>query len=170
MQIIENSSLILNILNMKLMFFLLTLAGFFGCNSTVDDAFLPVQISTTLVASGNLYGNGGENIPMQNMIISNNNDWTELMNKLNSVNNVTDNFTETEFDFTNFTIIALFDDIKMFGGYSIEIESVVENPNDLTVTIRHQSPNGIAPTVITQPFFILKISKTEKRIIFKNLS
>lgn len=155
---------------MKLTFFLLTLAVFFGCNSTVDDAFLPVPIATTLVASGNLYGNGGENIPMQNMIISNNKDWTELMNKLNSVNNVTDNFTETEFDFTNFTIIALFDDIKMLGGYSIEIESVVENPNDLTVTIRHQSPNGIAPTVITQPFFILKIPKTEKRIIFKNLS
>ena len=168
MQIIENNSLILNTRNMKLTFFLLTLAVFIGCNSNVDDASLAVPISTTLIASGNLYGNGGENIPMQNMIISNNKEWTELMNKLNSVNNVTDNFTETEFDFSNFTIIALFDDIKMYGGYSIEIESVVENRSDLIAVIRHLSPNGIAPTVITQPYFIVKIPKTEKRIIFKN--
>ena len=154
---------------MKRFLFLFALTIFIGCNNN-DEEFLPLTTSTTLVASGNLYGNGGENITRQNLIIQNNNEWIELMNKMNSVNNVTDNFTETEFDFSNFTIIALFDDIKMYGGYSIEIESVVENRSDLIAIIRHRSPNGIAPTVITQPYVIVKIPKTEKKIIFKNQS
>ena len=154
---------------MKRLLFLFALTIFIGCNNN-DEEFLSLTTSTTLVASGNLYRNGGENITRQNLIIQNNNEWIELMNKMNSVNNVTDNFTGTEFDFSNFIILALFDDIKMYGGYSIEIESVVENRSDLIAIIRHRSPNGIAPTVITQPYVIVKIPKTEKKIIFKNQS
>jgi hypothetical protein len=151
---------------MKLVLFLLVLTIFIGCKNKDVDEFLPITISTTLVASDNLYGNGKENIKRQNLIISSNNEWTELMNKMNSANNVTDSFTETEIDFSNFIILALFDEIKMNGGYTIEIAGVVENRNDLTVNVRHLSPNGGVYAVITQPYCIVKISKTEKKIIF----
>jgi len=55
----------------------------------------------------------------------------------------------------------------MNGGYTIDITGVVENKNDLTVTIRNLSPNGAVYTVITQPYHIVKIPKTEKRIVFR---
>jgi hypothetical protein len=155
---------------MKLLVSLLLISIFSGCNNNDVDEFLPITISTTLVASGNLYGNGKENITRQNLIIQSNKEWTELMNKMNSANNVTDNFTGTEIDFSNFIILAFFDEIKMNGGYTIEIAGVVENRNDLTVNVRHLSPNGIVPTVITQPYCIVKIPKTEKKIVFNNQS
>ena len=152
---------------MKLVLFLLVLTIFIGCKNNDDDEFLPLPISTTRIGNGNLYGYGQENITEQNLIISSNMAWTELMNKMNSVNNETDNFIETEIDFSNFIILAIFDEIKMNGGYTIDIARVVENQNNLTVTIRNLSPNRIAPTVITQPFYIVKIAKTAKTIIFK---
>jgi hypothetical protein len=154
---------------MKLLFSLLLISTLSGCNNNDVDEFLPMSISTTLVASDNLYGNGKENIARQNLIIQSNKEWTELMNKMNSANKVTDSFTETEIDFSNFTILALFDEIKMNGGYTIEIAGVVENRNDLTINVCHLSPNGGVYAVITQPYCIVKIPKTEKKIIFKGI-
>jgi hypothetical protein len=154
---------------MKLLFSLLLISTLSGCNNNDVDEFLPMSISTTLVASDNLYGNGKENIARQNLIIQSNKEWTELMNKMNSANKVTDSFTETEIDFSNLIILALFDEIKMNGGYTIEIAGVVENRNDLTINVCHLSPNGGVYAVITQPYCIVKIPKTEKKIIFKGI-
>jgi hypothetical protein len=153
---------------MKSLLFLLALTIFFGCNNN-DDEFLPLTIAPTLIGNGNLYGNGEENITKQNLIISRNNEWTELMSKMNTVNNETDNFTETEIDFSNFILLAVFDEIKRNGGYTVAIKNVVENKNDLTVTIQHLAPNGRVSTVITQPYHIVKIHKTEKKIIFNEI-
>jgi len=153
---------------MKSLLFLFALTIFIGCNNN-DDEFFPLTISTTLIGNGNLYGYGKENITKQNLIISSNKAWSELMNKMNSANNETENFTETEIDFTNFIILAVFDEIKMSGGYTIDITNVVENQNDLTVTIQHLSPNGGVYTVITQPFHIVKIPITKKKIFFNEM-
>lgn len=89
------------------------------------------------------------------------------MTKINSANSETDSFIETEIDFSNFILLAVFDEIKMNGGYTIDITGVVENKNDITVTIRNLSPNGAVYTVINQPYHIVKIPKTEKRIVFR---
>jgi len=153
---------------MKSLLLLLVLSIFIGCNNK-DDDFLPLTISPILIGDGNLYGNGKENITKQNLIISSNNTWAELTNKMNSANNETDNFTETEIDFSHFILLAAFDEIKMSGGYTIEIISVVENRNNLTVTIRRQAPKGSVYTVITQPYHIVKIPITDKRIIFNEI-
>jgi len=153
---------------MKSLLFLLVLTIFIGCNKN-DDEFLSLTISPILIGEGNLYGYGEENITKQNLIISSNETWAELMNKMNSTSNETSNFTETEIDFSHFILLAVFDEIKMNGGYTIEIKSVVENPNNLTVTIRRLSPKGVAPGVITQPYHIVKIPKTEKIIFFNEI-
>ncbi len=150
---------------MKNLLLLLALSIFIGCNTNDDDEFLSLTISPQLIGIGNLYGNGKENITKQNLVISNSKAWTELMNNMNSVNNETDNFTETEIDFSHFMLLVAFDEIKMSGGYTIEIANVVENLNDLTITIRRLSPKGGVYTVITQPYNIVKVPKTDKRII-----
>ena len=153
---------------MKSLLFLLVLTIFIGCNKN-DDEFLSFTISPILIGNGDLGGNGKENITKQKLIISSNETWVELMNKMNSVNYETANFTETEIDFSNFIILAVFDEIKMSGGYTIEFTSVVENQNNLTVTIHLLSPKGVAPGVITQPYHIVKIPKTEKIIFFNEI-
>lgn len=153
---------------MKSLLFLLVLSIFIGCDNK-DDDFVSLTISPILIGDGNLYGNGKENLTKQNLIISNNNAWTELMDKMNSANNETANFTETEIDFSHFILLAAFDEIKMSGGYAIEITSIVENRHDLTVTIRRHAPEGVVYTVITQPYYIVKIPTTDKRIIFNEI-
>ena len=153
---------------MKGLLVILVLTIFIGCIKN-DDEFLSFTISPILIGNGDLGGNGKENITKQKLIISSNETWVELMNKMNSVNYETANFTETEIDFSNFIILAVFDEIKMSGGYTIEITSVVENQNNLTVTIHLLSPKGVAPGVITQPYHIVKIPKTEKIIFFNEI-
>ncbi|HAQ19423.1 MAG TPA: hypothetical protein DCR40_09365 [Prolixibacteraceae bacterium] len=65
--------------------------------------------------------------------------------------------------------LAAFDEIKMNGVYKIEITGIVENQNDLTTTIRRSSPKGVVDTVITRPYHIVKIPKTEKAIIYNEI-
>ena len=146
----------------------MALTTFIGCTNQNDES-LSLIISPILIGEGNLYGNGKENIAQQNLIISSNNAWTDLTDKINSANNETDNFTETEIDFSHFILLAAFDEIKMSGGYAIEITSIVETRYDLTVTIRRHAPKGGVYTVITQPYHIVKIPTTDKRIIFNKI-
>ncbi len=57
-------------------------------------------METTLIAKENLHGNGAEGISEQNLIISDQTTWNDLITQMNSVNNVSDNFTETDIDFS----------------------------------------------------------------------
>lgn len=88
------------------------------------------------------------------------------MNSMDKTNNVTKNFTTTTIDFNKYQIIAVFDNIKTTGGYSIDITSVVENRNNIVVTIKRLL-TGDNSTVMTQPFHIVKIPKTTKPIVFE---
>ena len=47
--------------------------------------------------------------------MSNTSDWNNLMTQMNSVNNVTDSFSETNIDFNQFEIIAVFDSVHDNG-------------------------------------------------------
>lgn len=70
---------------MKRLTLLLLSLLFISCNKN-DLKVGPLE--TTLISKGELYGNGQENITKQNLAISNSADWNELMEKMNSVNNV----------------------------------------------------------------------------------
>jgi len=118
------------------------------------------------IYKGELYGNGQENISKQNTVIKNTSDWDELMDKMNSVNNVTERFSETNIDFSNYIIIAVFDEVKMYGGHSIDITSITEHDENIIVSVENLLPGGLA-AVITQPFHIVKIPKTNKPIVFE---
>jgi len=65
-----------------------------GCSSDDDNPEM-TNIESTLIAKDNLYGNGMEGITQQNLIISDQTAWNDLIAQMNSVNNVSDNFTET---------------------------------------------------------------------------
>jgi len=66
-----------------------------------------INIEPTLIAKDNLFGNGDEGIIEQKLIISDQITWNNLMTQINSVNNVTDSFTETDIDFSEYKIIAV---------------------------------------------------------------
>jgi hypothetical protein len=137
----------------------------FSCNSN-DDSTGTLEIETLLIAKGNLYGNGDEDIIQQNFVITDSVTWNALMNQMNAVNNVTDTFSETTIDFSNYQIIAVFDDIKGNGGHILDL-GIIKNPENILISITDLVPEGDATSVVTQPFYILKMSKTDLPILFE---
>jgi hypothetical protein len=127
-----------------------------------------ISITSVLIAEGELYGNGREGITKQNRVISTKTEWDNLKAKMNSVNKVTDHFTESEIDFTNYQVIAVFDEIKGNGGWSIDISNVTEYANSIIVDITNLKTGNLT-TVITQPFHIVKIPVSKLEIIFNYL-
>lgn len=120
-------------------------------------------IGITNIVGGTLHGNGKEGIDKSNIIITNTADWQNLMTRMNSVNDITERFKETEIDFERYMVIAVFLEVKT-SGWRVEIDKIKEYDNYLTISTKEQI---YETTEITQPFHIIKVPKTNKEIIFE---
>lgn len=136
-----------------------------SCNSS-DEDILIAGIESSLISQDNLYGNGSEGIVAQNLVISDQSTWNNLMTQMNSVNNVSENFAETTIDFSKYKVIAVFSELKSNGGHRLELD-ITSNSEKITVGVRTISPTGNAITVITQPYHIVKITTSELPIVFE---
>ncbi|WP_458627918.1 protease complex subunit PrcB family protein [Winogradskyella sp. PC D3.3] len=123
-------------------------------------------VEPVLISKGNLYGSGSEGIAKQNTIIETQRDWERLMEQMNSVNNVSEHFTETKIDFSKYAVIAVFNDVKGSGGYAIDLD-ISKTSEKMLVTVKHSSPKGKATSVLTQPYYIVKIAKQDLPIVFQ---
>ncbi len=96
---------ILTILIMRknaLAFLLLTL--FISCSS--GNNYEMARIEYTSISKGNLYGAGNEGIVQQNMVITDQSSWNSLTVQMNSVNNVSENFSELISTFLNIKLLS----------------------------------------------------------------
>lgn len=143
----------------------LSLIVVFGCKCHKTNSKM-TNTASVLIAKGNLYGSGEEDIPKQNLVIQNQSDWDNLMAQMNKVNTVSDSFTETKIDFSKSTIIAIFANVKGSGGHKIELDISNTSENTL-VKVNHTAPKGNATSVMTQPYYIAKIPKSDLPIIFQ---
>lgn len=132
-----------------------------------NTAAKPEQVEFQTIGQGNLYGSGKEGISQQKTVIVDSDSWTRLMEKMNSVNNVTSGFSETDIDFTKYSVIAVFDKVQNSGGNSIEVVKITESENQIKVFVETTSPDGMATSVMTQPFHIVKIPATDKEVVFE---
>lgn len=140
-----------------------TIALFISCNSEDCSGFEPTEITFTEIGKGSLSGNGKEGIPQSNVIISKTTEWENLISKMNTVNNVTDSFKETKINFNNYTVIAIFLEIKN-SGWEIETAMVTEHQDEISIATIE---NNFINSVMTQPFSIIKIKKTDKKVRIK---
>ncbi len=132
-----------------------------ACNK-VDDA----ELNLSLIHQSELYGAGDENISEGNMVIEKEQEWQDLLEKIDAVNNESEDFAETEIDFKKFMVIACFDKVRPSSGYSVEITNTEIKSKEVVFTLTKGSPEGLAATVITQPYYIAKFPKTNKEITF----
>ncbi len=72
-------------------------------------------------------------------------------------------------DYHNSMIVIFCMGRKNTGGYSVGIESIYENDDSLIITVKEKAPEDqeIVPQVITHPFTVIKMKKTDKKIVFK---
>ncbi len=135
--------------------------------SSCDEDFKPQIFEVFTVGKGTLCCDGIQNIPKQNMIITNQGDWTALLSAMNTVNDVSSTFTETTIDFSRFQIIAVFEEIRYRDGHSIDITEVVETANSIEVKIENLNKGNSTPAIM-QPFHIVKIPKSGKQVIYSS--
>jgi hypothetical protein len=135
-----------------------------NCKSVENQAKMKNE-NVVLIGKGNLYGSGAEGIEQQNTVITSTEDWNNLLEKINSVNNVSQNFSETKIDFSKFTVIAVFEDVKSSGGYSLELD-IQQYSETIKVNVIRKSPEGMATTVMAQPYYIVKVLKQDLPINF----
>ena len=125
---------------------------------------IPCDTIDTLVciAKGVLYGNGQESPIKQNWVITTQSQWDSLVNAMNSISNVSDSFAETTIDFSKYQVIAVFDAIPGNGSWSLDITSVTE----CVVAYTNLETGGFGG-IVTQPFHIVKIPISNKKIVFQ---
>src|SRR5690606_18507690 len=124
------------------------------------------EISFSTISQGDLKGNGKESIEKSKLIISDTDAFKVLVSKINNVNDEISPIPAVNFDQS--IVLAVFDDIKSHGGHSIDITKVTEHQDRFVVEVERLNTGGML-TIMTQPYHLVKIPKTSKPIIFKEI-
>ena len=127
------------------------------------------QVEFETIGKGSLYGAGEEGIEESNILIRSKQEWQGLKKNIDAVNKVSQNFKEHEVNFEEYYLIACFDPVRPNGGYSMKIKDVLESPTQIEVLIEHPKPQGMAISVLIQPYHIIRIPITDKDILFRHL-
>ena len=133
-----------------------------SCND-IDDSptpFTPINITPVLIGKGNdITG-----LTQISTRITNQTNWNLLLSSMNSVSNT---FTETTIDFVNYDVIAIIDSERPCTNFSININNIVENEDNITVQSSSSGDVNNCFTAIVQPYHIVKIPKSPKPVIFQ---
>ncbi len=72
-------------------------------------------------------------------------------------------------DFTKNTLIAVFIGTRNTGGYLVTIDSITESSKNMNVEVMETTPGKDCMTsdVLTAPYTIVKVPKTDKKAVFK---
>lgn len=121
-----------------------------------------------ILYKGTLHGAGEEGFKEENRIINSEKEWKDFLLKLDSTNKISDAFGG-EINFSENSVIAVFDSVKTTGGYSIMVSRLEVKNDELIVYIEKTGPKptDMVTMVIEQPFHIIKIGKTAREIVFK---
>ena len=137
-------------------------------SSATDAAIYPVTMSQFLIGKGTDTGLLYQ-LPAQKILINNQNSWNLFLNQLivsgYSSSSLTPTFTTTNIDFNNFMVLVCVDILKPTDTFNINIVNVIENQNNINVTVTNTGSIGFLLTV-GQPYHIVRIPKRDKPVVF----
>jgi len=124
----------------------------------------------TSLSKGNLFGNGAEGLKKENIIISSKEEWNSFLSKIDTTNKVSETF-ENVIDFSKEMIIVCVDKVRNTGGFSIEVIEILKEGNTFLVKVKSKGPKptDMVTSAIMQPYHIVKINTTTKKIKFIEL-
>lgn len=117
---------------MKNIFLVLSFFLMIGCKKEEDlndgnnnNIFQSIEISFVEIGKGLLYNNGIGDEITANLVVRDSTVWQSLLSQIDTNGNVSQDFSETDVDFDNFQILAIFDSIRPHTGFSIEIVALL---------------------------------------------
>lgn len=99
------------------------------------------------------------------VVLKNENELNTILSTINSTR--MPNIKIPKIDFTKNIVIGLFMGTKSTGGHFIKINHISQTKNEVIVYYSKKHPTGMATSVITQPFYLAKMTKTNKNIQFE---
>ena len=144
----------------KFTLIILTSLFAFGC-STPNDYSNMADVDSELISKGDLSGIGTEVISNQYFSFTNQTEWDNFISQIDVTNEVSSGFSEQNIDFSEYVVIAVIDKVRNTSGYSIDLE-ISTNYEKIFIgsNLSSPSPDGVVATVISQPYHIVKIAKT----------
>ena len=144
----------------KFTLIILTSLFAFGC-STPNDYSNMADVDSELISKGDLSGIGTEVISNQYFSFTNQTEWDNFISQIDVTNEVSSGFSEQNIDFSEYVVIAVIDQVRNTSGYSIDLE-ISTNYEKIFIgsNLSSPSPDGVVATVISQPYHIVKIAKT----------
>ncbi len=126
----------------------------------------PIRVEWSLVGKGNLLGNHSEGIESGSLWITGQQEWRDLVDKINTNNPVSDSFIENEIDFAKFDVIATFDEVRPHSGFIVAIDSVIEDARNrlVYISLRDKKRGFEMPS---QPYYLIKVPKSTKTVMFQ---
>ena len=147
-----------------ILFLALALPVFTACSKDGEEELQGKPIQQTKIAEGTL--SSAETVPSQHLLISSEEDWKALIAALQQHNpDVLHWFSETEVDFDQFQVLALIDEVRPHSGYYLSISEVLETETQIEVKLQ-QGHTDEGFTVLSQPFYIARIARTDKPVKF----
>ncbi|MDR1371209.1 MAG: hypothetical protein LBJ72_13970 [Dysgonamonadaceae bacterium] len=154
---------------MKIKLLILSAIVFFipvGCDKNAgNEEFVPQTITPILIEQGVLYGER-RNITQCEMIIKTPGEWDNLIAVMNSDPLSSYYFQGKDVDFSNYQVIAVFDELRDKSGWSIDITDITEYEDCITVTVQNLQKGSVNPATI-RPFHIIMIPASDKKIVFQ---
>ncbi|MBU3979022.1 protease inhibitor I42 family protein [Patescibacteria group bacterium] len=97
-----------------------------------------------------------------NYVIKSEAEWIPVLQKTNAG-------LPAPIDFNKEIVIAVFQGEKSTGGYSIEIQKIIENENNIEVFVNETSPgkNCMVTQAFTSPFQVVKVQRSDKEVVFE---
>ncbi len=74
-----------------------------------------------------------------------------------------------EVDFEKNMVVGIFLGEQTTGGFDIEIQSIKNTQEQMQIFYNVKAPDGPAIMVMTQPFILIKVSKVDSKVIFKQV-
>jgi hypothetical protein len=133
---------------------------------SVSNAKDPVEMEHDFICNGNLYGAGDEKLEEQCRIIKSQSELELLMDQMTSINPMKCSDLLMTIDFSLNDLVIIIDRVRGSGGYTIKITKVIEQEGLVTVYYSNIKPEGMSPSVMSQPFLFEKLSKTANEVHF----
>ena len=119
-------------------------------------------ITPILIAKGNL--SGSENIKKQNTVITaTGSEWDDFVWTVPAFGPMPESIKDV--DFNQYQVIAVVDVIHSNGGWSLDITDITEYDDKIVVTYSNLK-TGNDTDALSQPYHIVKIPKSDKKIEF----